>query len=105
MAERLLARTGDTRWLQISERIQATMREHMDARGKRIYPNVDFFSASVYSTLGIPAALFTNIFACARMPGWTAHIMEQQLDNRLIRPDATYTGPDGLHVIPISQRT
>jgi citrate synthase len=105
MAERLLARTGDTRWLQISERIQATMREHMEARGKRIYPNVDFFSASVYSTLGIPAALFTNIFACARMPGWTAHIIEQQLDNRLIRPDATYTGPDDLHVIPISQRT
>jgi citrate synthase len=104
MAEQLLDGRGDARWLRISEQVQSTMRELMDARGKKIYPNVDFFSASVYVTLGIPLALFTNVFACARMPGWTAHIIEQQTNNRLIRPDADYTGPDGLRAKPIEER-
>jgi citrate synthase len=80
------------------------MREEMDRRGKRIWPNVDFFSASVYHTLGIPVDLFTNIFACARMAGWTAHVIEQHTDNRLIRPKSEYTGPLGLRVEPIAQR-
>jgi citrate synthase len=104
LAERLAARGGDTRWLDISDRIQAVMREEMDRRGKRIWPNVDFFSASVYHTLGIPVDLFTNIFACARMAGWTAHVIEQHTDNRLIRPKSEYTGPLGLRVEPIAQR-
>lgn len=95
---------GATKWLQISERIQKVMAEEMEKRGRRIYPNVDFFSASVYYTLGIPADLFTNIFACARTSGWTAHIMEQLADNRLIRPKANYVGPEGVKVTPIDQR-
>jgi citrate synthase len=105
MASRLTEQgSGDTRWLAISEKIQEVMRSEMESRGKAIYPNVDFFSASVYYTLGIQTDLFTNVFACARMAGWTAHIMEQHSDNRLIRPKSDYNGPNGLHVQPIDQR-
>ena len=104
LAEKLSSESGDTPWLDISENIQRTMREEMDAKGKKIYPNVDFFSASVYYTLGIPLDLFTNIFACARMAGWTAHIIEQLKDNRLIRPAVTYVGPRDKKTTPIAQR-
>lgn len=105
LAEELASRGGNTKWLEISERIQAIMAEEMERRGKKIYPNVDFFSASVYYTLGIPMDSFTNVFACARAAGWTAHIMEQYEDNRLIRPKAEYVGPEGLKVPPIDERS
>jgi citrate synthase len=104
LAERLAQRAGDKRWLHISEVIQSTMREEMDRRGKAVYPNVDFFSASVYYTLGIPLDLFTNLFACARMVGWTAHVIEQLQDNRLIRPESIYIGPADRTVVPIADR-
>jgi len=105
LAERLAAEgVGDFKWLRISEQIQKTMREEMDRKGKKIYPNVDFFSASVYYTLGIPLDLFTNLFACARMAGWTAHVNEQLKDNRLIRPQSVYIGPRDRKVKPIAQR-
>jgi citrate synthase len=104
LAERLADSAGNKRWLQISVAIQQTMREEMDRKGRQVHPNVDFFSASVYYTLGIPLDLFTNLFACARMAGWTAHIMEQMRDNRLIRPESTYIGPQGRRVVPIEQR-
>lgn len=108
LAEELAAShkgNGDTgKWLDISERIQKVMAEEMAKRNRRIYPNVDFFSASVYYTLGIPSDLFTNIFACARTSGWTAHIIEQYKDNRLIRPKSEYIGPLGLKVTPIDER-
>jgi citrate synthase len=104
LAEQLGARAGEKRWLDTSDRIVRTMREEMDRRGKKIYPNVDFFSASVYFTLGIPVDMFTNVFACARMAGWTAHVIEQHKDNRLIRPEADYLGPTGKKVQPIEKR-
>ncbi|MGH7466363.1 MAG: citrate/2-methylcitrate synthase [Longimicrobiales bacterium] len=105
LAEQLSARNSDGGpWLAISERVQATMREEMDRLGKKVYPNVDFFSASVYFTLGIPQSLFTNIFACARMAGWTAHVIEQYANNRLIRPQSEYTGPSARSVTPLSAR-
>lgn len=104
-AERLERQGGDTRWLEISDRIQETMREEMERKGKPVYPNVDFFSASVYYTLGIPLDLFTDVFACARMAGWTAHVMEQYADNRLIRPGSEYIGPQGRTVRPIEERS
>jgi citrate synthase len=105
LAEELNERAGGkSEWLEISSIIQRVVREEMDRKGKKIYPNVDFFSASVYYTLGIPKDLFTNLFACARMAGWTAHIMEQHKDNRLIRPQSEYTGPKGRKVAPIAQR-
>jgi citrate synthase len=105
LAEEMMAQTGgDTRWLRVSDRIQQVVREEMDRRGKKIYANVDFFSAPVYSTMGIPTELFTNVFACARMAGWTAHVIEQQQNNRLIRPRSEYQGPADRQVQPIDQR-
>ena len=67
---------------------------------KGLYPNVDFFAASVYHSLGIPTDLFTPVFAVSRMAGWTAHVMEQHADNRLIRPDSEYIGEQSLSRIP-----
>ncbi|HEX8691575.1 MAG TPA: citrate/2-methylcitrate synthase [Longimicrobium sp.] len=104
LADRIMAEAGETRWLDLSDRIRAVMAEEMEKRGKKIYPNVDFFSASVYTTLGIPMDLFTCVFAMARMPGWTAHLLEQYANNRLIRPTSDYVGPRGLQVKPLDQR-
>jgi citrate synthase len=104
LAEELAKRGGNTEWLEISETIQKVMREEMDKKGKQIYPNVDFFSASVYYTLGIPLDLFTCIFAIARTAGWTAHINEQLKDNRLIRPQSVYVGAKDRKVVPLEQR-
>jgi citrate synthase len=105
LAAQLNARSGGaSKWLEMSDRIQQTMREEMDRKGRQVHPNVDFFSASVYYTLGIPTDLFTNLFAIARMSGWTAHVIEQMKDNRLIRPQSEYTGPAPRRVVPIDQR-
>ncbi|HEX6038086.1 citrate/2-methylcitrate synthase [Longimicrobium sp.] len=104
LADQIMEEAGETKWLDLSDKIRAAMREEMDKKGKKIYPNVDFFSASVYTTLGIAMDLFTAVFALARMPGWTAHLMEQYADNRLIRPGSDYLGPRGLKVTPLSER-
>lgn len=95
---------GSSRWFEISDRLRDVMRQEMDQRGKKVYANVDFYSASVYEKLGVPTELFTNIFACARIAGWTAHILEQLDDNRLIRPKAKYIGPENRSVTPIEER-
>jgi citrate synthase len=104
LADQIMQGSAQTRWLDLSDKIRAVMAEEMEKRGKKIYPNVDFFSASVYTTLGIPMDLFTAVFAIARVPGWTAHLLEQYANNRLIRPEAEYVGPRGLKVKPISER-
>lgn len=104
LAAKLAGNGANGRWLEIAERVQAVMAEEMEKRGKRIYPNVDFFSAPVYYTMGIPTEHFTNIFACARMPGWAAHMLEQLANNRLIRPDSTYVGPPNRRVTPLDER-
>ncbi|HEU4562070.1 MAG TPA: citrate/2-methylcitrate synthase [Longimicrobium sp.] len=104
LADKIMNEAGETRWLDLSDKIRATMAEEMEKKGKKIYPNVDFFSASVYSTMGIPMDLFTAVFAIARMPGWTAHLLEQFANNRLIRPSSDYIGPRGKTVVPIDQR-
>jgi citrate synthase len=88
IAERLGRQFGETRWYETSVRVQETVMEE-----KPLYPNVDFYTASVYSALGLPPDLYTPLFAAARMAGWTAHIREQYADNRLIRPDSEYVGP------------
>jgi citrate synthase len=92
-------RVGDTRWYEISRQIEALM-----MREKGLYPNVDFFSASMYYTMGIPLELYTPIFAVSRVSGWTAHILEQYADNKLIRPRAEYLGGYNLPYVPIDQR-
>jgi citrate synthase len=99
MSRRLGQRVGDTHWFEISERIQETVLEE-----KGLYPNVDFYTASVYSALGIPPDLYTTLFASSRMAGWTAHIREQYADNRLIRPDSEYVGPAPRSYENIDQR-
>lgn len=99
MSEELGQRTGDSRWYQMSRRIEAYIKEH-----KGLNANVDFYSASVYYMMGIPIDLDTPIFASSRITGWTAHVLEQYDNNRLIRPRAEYVGPKNVTYIPIEQR-
>lgn len=89
MAITLSNQLGEAKWIQMSERIAQTMKEK-----KNLNANVDFYSATVYYSLGIPTDLFTPIFAIARMAGWTAHVLEQLADNRLFRPLSEYVGPE-----------
>jgi citrate synthase len=89
MSKELGERAGNTRWYEISQQI-----EQIVTTEKKLYPNVDFYSASTYYTLGIPIDLFTPIFAVSRIAGWTAHILEQYANNRLIRPRTEYIGPE-----------
>jgi citrate synthase len=81
-------RSGQSNWVEMSERIEALVMGE-----KKLNPNVDFYSASMYYALGIPVSLYTPIFAVSRTSGWTAHVLEQFANNRLIRPRAEYTGP------------
>lgn len=104
LADQIMQGREETRWLDLSDRVREAMADEMEKSGKKIYPNVDFFSASVYTTLGIEMDLFTPIFAMSRVTGWTAHLFEQYANNRLIRPKADYVGPRGLKVAPIEER-
>ncbi len=88
MSRELGKRSGSTAWFDTSQRIEALVTGE-----KKLHPNVDFYSASTYYALGIPIDLYTPIFAVSRISGWTAHILEQYANNRLIRPRAEYTGP------------
>jgi citrate synthase len=88
MSQDLGRRSGQPQWYDVSERIEAVVKAE-----KKLNPNVDFYSASTYHALGIPIELFTPIFAVSRCSGWTAHVLEQLANNRLIRPRAEYTGP------------
>jgi citrate synthase len=99
MSEELGELTGDSRFYEMSRRMEQVV---LDDKG--LYPNVDFFAATVYHSLGIPTDLFTPVFAISRMSGWTAHVIEQQEDNRLIRPDSEYTGPRDQQWVPIDAR-
>jgi citrate synthase len=99
IAERLGKQFGETRWYDTSVRVQEAVME-----AKPLYPNVDFYTASVYSALGLPGDLYTPLFAAARMAGWTAHIREQYADNRLIRPDSEYVGPAPRSWQPLESR-
>jgi 2-methylcitrate synthase len=99
MSRQLGERTGETKWYEMSRKM-----EEVVMREKHLNANVDFYSASTYYALGIPTDLFTPIFACSRISGWTAHVLEQFRNNRLIRPRAEYVGPRGLKYIPIEQR-
>jgi citrate synthase len=100
MAVKLSNQLGEPKWIQMSERIATIMREK-----KGLNANVDFYSATVYYSLGIPTDLFTPIFAISRMSGWTAHVLEQWSENRLFRPLSEYVGkPYGQKVVPIGER-
>jgi citrate synthase len=100
MAVKLGEKIGEPKWIRMSERIAQLMKEK-----KNLNANVDFYSATVYYSLGIPTDLFTPIFAIARCSGWCAHVLEQLEDNRLYRPLSEYVGePVGKKVVPIDQR-
>ncbi len=100
MSEQLSRESGNTKWFDMSRRIEEFVKVE-----KKLNANVDFYSASTYTTLGIDVDLFTPIFAVSRIAGWTAHVIEQLDDNRLIRPRAEYTGPEyPVKYVPLDQR-
>jgi citrate synthase len=99
MSEGLGRRAGQPKWFEISRCIEDLM-----MREKKINANVDFYSASAYYVLGIPIGLYPLIFSVSRISGWTAHVLEQYANNKLIRPLAEYTGPKNLKYVPIDQR-
>ena len=113
--DRLADRTRDRRWFELTKTIEmATKEEFRKLKGKEIYPNVDFYSASVYHMMGIPTDLFTPVFAISRISGWAAHIIEEKFAEaqpkpELYRPDAdyvgTYCGPEACPYIPIEERS
>jgi citrate synthase len=100
MSHDLGQRAGNLKWFAMSERIEAIVKAE-----KKLYPNVDFYSASMYYTMGIAIDLYTPIFAVSRIAGWSAHVLEQLAHNRLIRPRADYTGPAYPQTwMPVEQR-
>ncbi|WP_226960726.1 2-methylcitrate synthase [Thalassotalea sp. LPB0316] len=98
-SKKLSEQVGDTHLYAVSERCEAVM-----WREKKLFCNADFFHASAYNFMGIPTKLFTPIFVCSRVSGWTAHAMEQRANNRIIRPSADYTGPEALDFVAIEDR-
>jgi 2-methylcitrate synthase len=98
-SRKLSAQVGDTVLFPVSERVEAVM-----WREKKLFCNADFFHASAYNFMVIPTALFTPIFVCSRAAGWTAHVMEQRANNRIIRPSADYSGPESADWVDIANR-
>lgn len=102
LGEELAEVSPERRYFDLSKRVRDYLSERL--AGRPLFPNVDFFSASVYRMLGIPNDLYTPIFAVARIAGWSAHLLEQYADNRLVRPNAVYSGEAARSYQPIGER-